>query len=122
MEDGLAYCTMRSQRDYSSSLIWYMKQKNGLFKPISTGHNYQIAEKQLKFETKFDLFTEKQVHLRFRYSFDYINEMFSCQLKANDTFVCSSEYNCVGKYLPSGPRSQATVRIQYDFGKPYLSL
>lgn len=122
MEDGLAYCTMRSQRDYSSSLMWYMKQKNGLFKPISTGHNYQIAEKQLKFETKFDLFTEKQVHLRFRYSFDYINEMFSCQLKANDTFVCSSEYNCVGKYLPSGPRSQATVRIQYDFGKRIKAL
>ena len=117
-EDGASYCSVRYQRDHTINTRWYMKQKNGAFDPLLSGHNHIITEKQMELETKFGLFAQKEVHLRLKYNFDFIKEMFHCELeKINDTYICSLEYKCIAKYLHVEQHSAATVTIKYDFGK-----
>lgn len=118
-EDALAYCTSRVQQSYDSVVEWFVKRKNGALVRVSTGHNHIIKENQLQNET-FAFFKEKEVQLRFKYNFDFINEMFDCNHNESDgTFACTAEYKCIAEYLPlrSSSPSLASLSISYSFGK-----
>lgn len=119
-KDGLAFCTVRAQRNYGVSIEWFRKRKDQFLEPLRTGHNHAVEEKQSKSNSNANLFAKKELHLRYKYNFDYIKETFDCKVnQAEDTVVCSSEYKCVGQYSAAGMGlpSFAFVSISYTYGK-----